>query len=244
MIVANIEVLTGADSGHIDYSRFQSGLHHGAVAAFGRLQKMALAQGFDMVIASSFRSLERQLLIWNEKARGLRPLYDGSGHPLAYEQLSPWELAQAILRWSALPGASRHHWGTDLDIYDRAAVPQGYQVQLSLDEVSEAGPFHPLHSWLDRQLATHSAEGFFRPYDQDRGGVAPERWHLSYAPLAIEFQQQLSLDSLVEFIDGQELALKEVVLEHLGEIHQRYIKVPVEAYPPEYQRAFGAREKT
>jgi LAS superfamily LD-carboxypeptidase LdcB len=244
MTAANIEVLTGADSGHIDYSLFESGLHHGAVAAFGRLQEVALAQGFDMVIASSFRSFDRQLLIWNEKALGLRPLYDSSGHPLAYEQLSPWELAQAILRWSALPGASRHHWGTDLDIYDRAVVPEGYQVQLSPREVSEGGPFHPLHSWLDRQLATDSAEGFFRPYDRDRGGVAPERWHLSYAPLAMEFQQQLSLDSLVEFIDGQELALKDVVLEHIGEIYQRYINVPVEAYPPEYQWAFNSGEQS
>jgi LAS superfamily LD-carboxypeptidase LdcB len=244
MTAVNIEVLTGADSGHIDYSLFQSGLHHGAVAAFGRLQEAALAQGFDMVIASSFRSFDRQLLIWNEKAQGLRPLYDSTGQPLAYEELSRWELAQAILRWSALPGASRHHWGTDLDIYDRAAVPEGYQVQLSPGEVSESGPFHPLHSWLDRQLAIHSAEGFFRPYDKDRGGVAPERWHLSYAPLAMEFQQQLSLDSLVEFITGQELALKTVVLEHIGEIYRRYINVPVEAYPPEYQWVFGSGEQT
>ena len=109
MTRANIEVRAGGDSGHIDYSVFPSGLHHGAVAAFGRLQEMALTQGFDMVIASSFRSFDRPLLIWNEKAGGLRPLYDSSGHPLAYDQLSPWELAQAILRWSALPGASRHH---------------------------------------------------------------------------------------------------------------------------------------
>jgi LAS superfamily LD-carboxypeptidase LdcB len=244
MTAANIEVLTGLDSGHIDYSLFQSGLHHGAVAAFGRLQKMALAEGFDMVIASSFRSFDRQLLIWNEKAQGLRPLYDSAGQLLVYEQLGRWELAQAILRWSALPGASRHHWGTDLDIYDRAAVPEGYQVQLSLDEVSEGGPFNPLHNWLDQQLEAHCAEGFFRPYDRDRGGVAPERWHLSYAPLAIEFQQQLSLDVFVEFISGQELALKTVVLEHIEEIYQRYIEVPAEAYPPASLLASTSREQT
>jgi LAS superfamily LD-carboxypeptidase LdcB len=243
MIAANIEVLTGADNGHIDYSLFQSGLHHGAVAAFGRLQGMALTQGFDMVIASSFRSFDRQLLIWNEKAQGLRPLYDSAGQLLVYEQLGRWELAQAILRWSALPGASRHHWGTDLDIYDRAAVPEGYQVQLSLDEVSEGGPFNPLHNWLDQQLEAHSAEGFFRPYDRDRGGVAPERWHLSYAPLAIEFQQQLSLDVFVEFISGQELALKAVVLEHIEEIYQRYIEVPAEAYPPASLLGSTSREQ-
>ena len=34
----------------------------------------------------------------------------------------------AILLWSALPGASRHHWGTDFDVFDRAAVPPDYRA--------------------------------------------------------------------------------------------------------------------
>ncbi len=35
--------------------------------------------------------------------------------------------------------------------------------------------------------------GFYRPYAVDRGGVHPEPWHLSYAPLA---QQALAAFSL------------------------------------------------
>ena len=91
-----------------------------------------------------------------------------------------------------------------------------------------------MHDWLDQRLHANAAEGFFRPYDTDRGGVSPERWHLSYAPLAKEFQQQLSLDDLVGFIGRQELALKSVVLEHIDEIYQRYIVVPTDAYPSHY----------
>lgn len=231
MPAAKIDVLTGRDDSNLDYSLFPSGLHHGAVAAFERLQQAARSAGFDMAIASSFRSFDRQLLIWNEKAAGRRPLYDEQGQALVFEQLSPWQLTQAILRWSALPGASRHHWGTDLDIYDRAAVPEDYTLQLTPAEVTGQGPFTPLHDWLDQQFKNDQGEGFFRPYDCDRGGVAPERWHLSYAPLAIDYQQQLSLVRLSEFLDGQQLALKELVLEHIEEIYHRYIEVPAEAYP-------------
>ncbi len=92
-------------------------------------------------------------------------------------------------------------------------------------------------------MAKGASQGFYRPYNLDRGGVAPERWHLSYAPLAMEFQRQLSLDVFVEFISGQELALKTVVLEHIEEIYQRYIDVPAEAYPPAALLASTSREQ-
>ena len=35
------------------------------------------------------------------------------------------------------------------------------------------------------------AFGFFRPYTTDRGGVAPEPWHLSYAPVAARAQARV-----------------------------------------------------
>lgn len=231
----DIDTLTGTKSAHIDTSVFPSGLHYRAVAAFSRLQLAAARAGYELAIASSFRDFDRQLLIWNEKAAGIRPIYGDDGQPVEVQQLSPWELAQAILRWSALPGTSRHHWGTDLDVYDRAAVPETYRVQLSPAEVSDGGPFAPMHDWLDEQMEKDLGEGFFRPYDCDRGGIAPERWHLSYAPVAAEFQQQLSAAKLAEFLGRQNLALKEAVLAHIEEIVQRYIDVPVVAYPASYR---------
>ncbi len=53
--------------------------------------------------------------------------------------------------------------------------------------------FGPLHDWLDRRISASEAFGFFRPYDLDRGGVAPERWHLSCGPVAASFQRQLTV---------------------------------------------------
>ena len=106
---------------------------------------------------------------------------DAPGH----RQLTERELVFAILRWSALPGASRHHWGTDLDVFDAAARPEGYEIELIPEEVDPGGMFGPLHDWLDEQdRRIGRPSGSSGPYDLDRDGVAPERWHLSCGPVA------------------------------------------------------------
>jgi hypothetical protein len=65
--------------------------------------------------------------------------------------------------------------------------------------------------------------GFFRPYDRDRNGVAPERWHLSYAPVASAFETRLTVPLLRRTVEAADLRLKEVVLAHLDEIFRRFV---------------------
>src|SRR5258705_9041331 len=148
-------------------------MHRDAVAAFLQLRTAAAAEGFDLAILSGFRGFEGQRYIWNRKAGGGLAALDSNARPLDIGRLSPRELVFAILRWSALPGASRHHWGTDVDVYDQAAKPKGYEVELIPAEVETGGMFGPLHGWLDRRIAGGTSFGFFRPYDIDRQGVAP-----------------------------------------------------------------------
>src|SRR5690606_22475475 len=126
------------------------------------------------------RSFQRQLEIWNGKVRGERAVLDEWGRPLELRGMSETEQVLAILRWSALPGSSRHHWGTDLDVYDSSRLPTGYRIQLSVEETRGKGACARFHSWLGGYLRSARNPGFFRPYDRDRGGVAPEPWHLSY----------------------------------------------------------------
>lgn len=199
-------------------------LHPETLAAVFDLRARAANFGFDLRIASSFRSFERQLLIWNNKARGLRPVLDSNGEPMDFHRLNAHEKVFAILRWSALPGASRHHWGTDLDVYGAADINPDYQVQLTVAETHANGPFADFHRWLDGELQQNS-NLFYRPYAKDLGGIAPEPWHLSYAPLAKNYAQLLTPDILREQIESAPLELKDVVLEHLDEIFQRYIRV-------------------
>lgn len=204
-------------------------VHSDVVEPLAALCQRAAEQGFDLCLCSSFRSFERQLKIWNDKIMGLRPVYDDRGVQLDMAELSDWQQVQAVMRWSALPGASRHHWGTDFDIYDAAAVAPDYQVQLVPQEVENDGPFAPMHNWLDTILgfgATSVGSDFYRPYAEDRGGIAPERWHISYRPLADVFASQLTVDLLARKLSTADLALKETVLAHLDELYVRYIHVP------------------
>jgi LAS superfamily LD-carboxypeptidase LdcB len=198
-------------------------VHCDVVDPLLQLKDDAGGAGFDLQCLSGFRGFEQQLSIWNRKALGKLAVLDSNAVPLDIEELSEKELVFAILRWSALPGASRHHWGTDLDVYDAAARPDGYEIELIPEEVDPGGMFGPLHEWLDQRIADGTAFGFFRPYDKDRGGVAPERWHLSHAPTAEGYERQLTSELLRETVQGADIELKQSVIENLDEIYERFV---------------------
>jgi LAS superfamily LD-carboxypeptidase LdcB len=199
-------------------------VHCELVMPLRHLAAQAQAAGFELAVASSYRSFARQLAIWNAKARGERPLLDSEGQPLQISEMSEAEILWAILRWSALPGSSRHHWGTDLDVFDRANMPADYQVQLTPAETTGDGLFAAFHQWLTTYLDNDTC-AFFRPYAQDRGGVAPEPWHLSFRPLASEFAQGLSEAMLRAQLAQTDIALKACILENLSEIIARFVRV-------------------
>jgi LAS superfamily LD-carboxypeptidase LdcB len=198
-------------------------IHQDVAGPFRELRHDAAYAGFDLRVLSGFRDFERQRSIWNRKARGELAVLDSEAKPLDIDELSERELVFSILRWSALPGASRHHWGTDLDVYDLNARPDGYEIELVPEEVEAGGMFAPFHEWLDGRIAMDNAHGFFRPYDRDRGGVAPERWHLSHGSVASRFERSLTVDALRATVMAADLALSATVLEHLDEIYDRFV---------------------
>ena len=202
-------------------------LHNEVVAPFLAMRAAAAADGIELVAFSTFRDFDRQLGIWNGKFRGERPMQDRAGKPLNALSLSPAERVTAILWWSALPGASRHHWGTDFDVLDGRSMAPGYKLQVIPAEYRAGGPFHRLTTWLDAHM---HAFGFFRPYTTDRGGVAPEPWHLSYAPVARRAQESLSADSLRAVLAEAAIEGKSEVLATLEPSYANYV-VNVDAAP-------------
>jgi LAS superfamily LD-carboxypeptidase LdcB len=195
-------------------------LHADVKVPFLALRRAALADGFDVIPVSSFRDFSRQLTIWNAKFSGATPLYDATGRILEAKQLAPAERVAAILHWSALPGASRHHWGTDLDLIDRKAVDADYRVQLTAAEFEPPGPFAPLAEWLDVNAPRF---GFFRPFRGIRSGVQAEPWHFSFAPVAELARGELTLSVLREILKEAPLLGREYVWERLDELHERYV---------------------
>ena len=216
-----LEQLIGRDRSHLtDLSDPRCALHKEVVRPFLAMRAAAAADGIDLVAFSSFRDFDRQLAIWNGKFRGERPMLDLAGKPLDAASMSPAEKVSAILWWSALPGASRHHWGTDFDVLDGKALPYGYQLQVVPAEYLPGGPFERLTRWLDEHM---HAFGFFRPYTTDRGGVQPEPWHLSHARVAARAQRQLSLEALKTVLGAAEIEGKAAVLETLPRNYSNYV---------------------
>jgi len=194
-------------------------LEQRTAAAFIQLQSVAATAGFDLQICSAFRPFERQLTIWNAKASGQRPLLDRSSTPVEFNALNPAQIIDTILIWSALPGASRHHWGTDIDVYDANSISQ-QTLQLITAEYTAEGPCAPLHQWLNLHAAQY---GFYFPYQDQLSGVSPEPWHLSYFPVANQLLAQFTAVELAKVLSVAEISLKLPLLERLTELVNHYV---------------------
>ncbi|MDA0149307.1 M15 family metallopeptidase [Vibrio sp. LaRot3] len=183
------------------------------------LRESAARAGFNLNIASGFRDFERQRTIWNNKMAGHTAILDSDSQPLQHERLNECQKVFAILRWSALPGASRHHWGCEFDVFDRDSLPQDTQLQLEPWEYL-TGHQANFYQWLKDNLAQH---GFFFPYARDNGGVAPEPWHISHHAISTQCQQQLTLEALEQQLMLSPVLGQETVLLQLEKIYNQYI---------------------
>ena len=157
--------------------------------AFLEMKKAAYQDGIDIKIVSSFRSFDRQLAIFERKY--LQYTEDEGMEPLA--------AIDKIIEYSTIPGTSRHHWGTDIDIIDGSKPTEGDVLVPSKFE--EGGPFADLKAWMDQHASEY---GFYLVYTKEpkRRGFKYEPWHYSYAPLSVPmlevFRRKNILQLLVE----------------------------------------------
>lgn len=220
-----ITALTGQVETHL--TRLDNGennhvlVHKSVQSPFIALQTAAKQAGFNLQIASGFRSFERQRLIWNNKYSGKTPLRDKNESIIALDTLTELQKLHAILHWSALPGASRHHWGTDFDIYDPTRLPADQKLQLTCSEYQQGGYFFELSEWLTENMGRFD---FYRPYQQDLGGVAIEPWHISYQPIAQQCLQTLTLSPLRDLIMENNILGKSLICQQLPIIYTQYIR--------------------
>ncbi len=135
--VPDTAALTGQAEGHLcplaDAQKLGAHVHRDVTAPFLHLRDDAQKAGFDLRILSGFRGFERQGSIWNRKVAGELAVLDSSAVPLDIHQLSEKDLVYAILRWSALPGGSRHH------LHDL-----GIQRRLPFRQLQPAGRSSPI----------------------------------------------------------------------------------------------------
>lgn len=204
-----LQLLCGLGESHVTTLKGGQRIHQQAVTAFIAMQNAALKAGHNLQIASGFRSYQRQAAIWQRKV----------SLALDSKTMDPDTALHDILRWSAMPGASRHHWGSDMDVYDPDALA-GAELQLEPWEYQQEGPFAALYLWLKQYAGDY---GFYWPYNKDRGGVASEPWHLSFAPLSQIYQQALTPQLLRQAWEQHPPAQLEWLQGHVETLYQRYV---------------------
>lgn len=215
------DIITGKTRSHLGEIG-KHYLHQAVIKPFEELQKSARLAGFNLQIASAFRDFERQKLIWNEKFCGIRRVHNSNGESIDLSSLNDWQKCQAILEWSALPALSRHHWGTDIDIFDPDLLPIEQRLQLEPWEYTQGGYFYDLSQWL---LENAPRLGFKFPFLNlpEPLKIGAEPWHLSYAPLANELVNNLNPELILSVWEGESLAGEAMLLAHLNEIFKFYV---------------------
>lgn len=187
---------------------------------YNKLKEVLLRDGFCLRLESGYRNFQKQLSIWNRKASGELKLLDASGIPMERPR-DEEQLMHAILTWSALPGASRHHLGTDLDVVDGNACPAGYEVELTPAECN--GMFAPFHKRLTELMDAAESFGFSRVFVPGRGKIQPEMWHIAHLPTSRRYLENFSLERLRQIYEKTDIACKSALLDNLDQLAKDYI---------------------
>jgi len=160
--------------GKEDIELFGEGINLRAEAhdAFVEMKKAAYSDGIDLKIVSSYRNFARQENIFERK-------YDQYTEE---DGMEPLEAIDKIIEYSTIPGTSRHHWGTDVDIVDGYRKVEGDVLVPS--KFGEGQPYEDFKKWMDENSKTFD---FHLVYTDDpkRKGFKYEPWHYSFAPISV-----------------------------------------------------------
>ncbi len=156
--------------------------------AFEQMASAAEQDHIHLNILSATRTFSDQKQIWEDKWTG-RTLVNKKSLAQAYPD--PVKRALAILTYSSMPGTSRHHWGTDMDL--NSLEPAYFNT----------GEGKKIYEWL---VSNASSYGFCQPYSE-KGEARPdgyneEKWHWSYMPISKTFLESYSAQIKNEDIQG------------------------------------------
>jgi len=163
-------------------------LHKDTYEAFKKMHEEAKKEGIQLTVISATRNFDRQKQIWENKWNGVTLV---GGKKLNETISDPYQRALKILTYSSMPGTSRHHWGTDIDI--NSVSPSYFKSGKGLKEFQ----------WL---VANAPKFGFCQPYKmkgtERPTGYEDEAWHWSYLPLACIYTKEYLSTVSYEDITG------------------------------------------
>ena len=203
----NTEILIGMDDSRIVSDTIL--LEKETYSAFIKMKDAAEKDGIIIKLVSGFRDFYRQQMIWNNKYKKFTNEFSLDG-PTAIKE---------IIRFSTIPGTSRHHWGTEIDIIDKNF--ENEKDLLISKKYEEGGIFNSLKKWMDKNSKRF---GFYIVYDDDsnRPGFEYEPWHYTYKPVSDLYQREffkLNLKSIISKtkVEGKEFINDEFIKKYIDE---------------------------
>lgn len=140
--------------------------------AYQNMYNAALREGLMLTLESATRNFDYQKDLWESK-------WNAISHDPKYNNLPGLEKVLKILKYSAMPGASRHHWGTDIDICD---LNDGYYL---------SGTGKKIYEWLVNNADKYGFCQTYTKFGEGRtSGYYEEKWHWSYQPMAQVFTKK------------------------------------------------------
>ncbi len=162
--------------------------------AFFKMYTAAKKEGLTLKIISATRTHTEQTWIWEDKWKKQQNTGKDNIEKIKW-----------IMQYSAMPGTSRHHWGTEIDLNSLS------------DTYFTSGAGKKIYDWL----SAHACEyGFCQVYDasyQNYHGHGEEKWHWSYFPISKKlpglYQEKVSYSDIKGF-SGSEYAKELNVIEN------------------------------
>lgn len=148
--------------------------------AYIKMHNAALSDGIKLKITSGHRTFIEQVYEW--ELRWNNPKTD---RVFANDT----EKARHVLEYRSMPGTSRHHWGTDIDLNS---------FKLEYFKTKEG---IKMYDWMKENANKY---GFYQSYtarDENRPtGYNEEKWHWSYYPIA-----QIMLSKYGELVNKDDI---------------------------------------
>ena len=183
-------------------------LRNDAYNAFLKMSEEALKSNIKLQTVSSYRTFEHQNRIWERKYKN--NINNG---------LSEQQSIKKIIEYSTIPGTSRHHWATDIDLIDGNVLQPN--TVLNPKHFEGLGCFSKFKIWMDTYA---KAFGFYLVYTHktNRKGFKHEPWHYSYKPLSqgyLKAYQKLDLRDIIisEQLMGCEHFSEEFITNYLNQ---------------------------
>lgn len=180
--------------------------------AYKKMYVAAKKEGIQLVIISATRNFDAQKKIWEDKWFGKRLLEGGIN---AWTDISNDSLRSLkILEYSSMPGTSRHHWGTDIDLN---ALQNQYFAK---------GEGKKIYQWLNKHAADFGFCQTYTSFGKGRStGYQEEKWHWSYIPVSGQLttwaKNHLRDEMITGFAGSQSASVVKVVQNYVLGINQQ-----------------------